>query len=1033
MGAPPTDSALVAVTDTVPNAELHKAWYLLALLLRIGRRAPPAELASKCILFRAPTDYIRYLCSLPNSPICLTADLFVTPSLVAFVAFRNFVTNSIAVDAFVPLVELGVVGARRVWEDVARTYYRRRKRVGSEFEAMQVRKRRGVLLSFVENEDNRIVPISPTGAQSDSNKLQFPLGDYVTRGTGVQATDISTMTFNLDNFGQSVGQAPFSVKLNSRPWSYGLKTIDFASSKETSISEYMKEHQRMYTLEYQQSFLNLGEFSHIHYPIAMQTISACVPHRKQSFLTAPIENSDVCGEIKMREMSFESRISLNGLRCTEAEEHSINPPVEAENVGLVSRVENVEIIEDKPVFIDQDEDLLVDSICCEGETQYVGPAASTSQMVMSVDAKRMNTIRCPDTIESLSREIMTENVESKVTPSVSKISEYPNQLVTSSAKSKTSQTYALNPKQEAFSKALHDSKPVDSPTKKLQCTSNKNSILMKQKLKQQCDQKMHNKKNREIDKEKRGKPIAVMLEKQQESKPLPNFECFTVEEEEGSGGYGTVYRAQRNGVKFAIKCPHANANRHHVYNELKMLERFGGKSFVIKYEGSFKCGSSECLVLEHVEHDRPEVLKREIDVSQLQWYGYCMFRALASLHKQEVVHRDVKPGNFLFSRRVNKGYLIDFNLAMDLHKKYGTTEKSKTGCDLNLNHDPILRAKALPPTHHKFEVGKSFEAINQETGKGSKSVLLPKNLKRKALDPTNTFPDLDSRNMTKSQGADGSGITSAKDATSTRTPSGERMRQPIICQGRKEYISLAKAIHSPHFEAPSVPASKRKRIAALPGKVDKKLVYLTPMPLFSTGVAVAGAGLVNDKGDGKQRKEGPCVGTKGFRAPEVLLKSAHQGPKVDIWSAGVTLLYLMIGRTPFTGEPEQNIKEIAKLRGSEDMWEVAKLHSRESSFPPDLHDVKFMQSTKLREWCKQNTRRPDFLEAIPRSLFDLVDKCLTVNPRLRISAEEALRHEFFAPCHESLRKVRLVRQEVGSEMGAARLRHRQPQTCEGVS
>ena len=34
------------------------------------------------------------------------------------------------------------------------------------------------------------------------------------------------------------------------------------------------------------------------------------------------------------------------------------------------------------------------------------------------------------------------------------------------------------------------------------------------------------------------------------------------------------------------------------------------------------------------------------------------------LDLQGIVHRDVKPGNFLFSRKVNKGYLIDFNLAM---------------------------------------------------------------------------------------------------------------------------------------------------------------------------------------------------------------------------------------------------------------------------------------------------------------------------------------------------------------------------------
>ena len=32
----------------------------------------------------------------------------------------------------------------------------------------------------------------------------------------------------------------------------------------------------------------------------------------------------------------------------------------------------------------------------------------------------------------------------------------------------------------------------------------------------------------------------------------------------------------------------------------------------------------------------------------------------------------------------------------------------------------------------------------------------------------------------------------------------------------------------------------------------------------------------------------------------------------------------------------RNVKEIAKLRGSEDLWEVAKLHGRESSFPAVL-------------------------------------------------------------------------------------------------
>lgn len=35
---------------------------------------------------------------------------------------------------------------------------------------------------------------------------------------------------------------------------------------------------------------------------------------------------------------------------------------------------------------------------------------------------------------------------------------------------------------------------------------------------------------------------------------------------------------------------------------------YRGKNFVIKYEGCFKNGNTDCSVLEHVEHDRPEVI-----------------------------------------------------------------------------------------------------------------------------------------------------------------------------------------------------------------------------------------------------------------------------------------------------------------------------------------------------------------------------------------------------------------------------------------
>jgi cell division control protein 7 len=53
-----------------------------------------------------------------------------------------------------------------------------------------------------------------------------------------------------------------------------------------------------------------------------------------------------------------------------------------------------------------------------------------------------------------------------------------------------------------------------------------------------------------------------------------------------------------------------------------------------------------------------------------------------------------------------------------------------------------------------------------------------------------------------------------------------------------------------------------------------------------------------------------------------------------------------------------------------------------------------------------NARRPEFLNQLPDSLFDLVDKCLAVNPRCRITSEDSLLHEFFSPCHEIFMKQR---------------------------
>ncbi|XP_074574807.1 uncharacterized protein LOC141831349 [Curcuma longa] len=949
------------------TALVERAWHLLTVLLRLGRPAPAAELASRCVL-ESGVEFVEILCNIPGSPLMLTDDGFVTPSDVTMVAFLQFLSTGIA--PLVPRFPFTVTTQMRACGEVFMMYTRKRKLQLLEDDLVETptAKRRlllpdgGDLKEFGGNKEHF----------NQLCVMQSP------RKTTAKALQINHIVPGIPNNGTfSVGSFLYEnlSKVNNHKFSLPVQ-ID--SAKTASAKMFFNKIQPLplfkITSDFQINKKNLDDIrgnANLH----NVSISNGTVHNQRDIGMA-MQNY-----VKNKPAKFEDETDSLIVRCSQSTAEF--PPT----IKL-----DLNDLKDLGGQINHDQNFT-------GQTlEKLHEATTTKGIFCQSEAGTSPSQKNPEGF------VPPEQTDKVLKPSVA-CQSAGHQAVHNYGR-KSMKSYAIGTS-NLCGEFYHSTSPRcyqrdGTSIKDNQESSFLNCIVKKQKMKKVSNINIAAKYKNED-------PVPKTPNNHLDSKLQPKLESFIIEEEEGSGGYGTVYRARRknDGKIFAVKCPHANAPLQHVHNEMRMLARFGGRNFVIKYEGSFKSGNSDCFVLEHVEHDRPEVLKKEITIFELQWYGYCMFRALVSLHKQGIAHRDVKPGNFLFSRQHNKGYLIDFNLASDLHQKFFKNSKTEIGCNIKL--DPASQnLKSFSPKQPKRVTKDGILVNGTEEVDDLKSH--PSRISRKKTE-RNPVAKIGNKSKCCNKAADISGVTSARDPTSTKTPV-DKLKQPIPCKGRKELINfLHEAMQTPDHKGSTAPASQRKRVAAPLGKVERRLVTVTPMPLHFDGNAVAGACMLDPKKNGKHKREGPCVGTKGFRAPEVLFKSSHQGCKVDVWSAGVTLLYLMMGKTPFGGDPEQNIKDIAKLKGSEDLWEVAKIHNTESSFPQELYDVRWLRSLELKEWCILNTRRPEFIEAIPDSLFDLVNKCLTINPRCRIAADEALAHEFFAPCHESLRRQRMLRRE----------------------
>lgn len=131
----------------------------------------------------------------------------------------------------------------------------------------------------------------------------------------------------------------------------------------------------------------------------------------------------------------------------------------------------------------------------------------------------------------------------------------------------------------------------------------------------------------------------------------------------------------------------------------------------------------------------------------------------------------------------------------------------------------------------------------------------------------------------------------------------------------------------------------------------------------------------------------------------MLFKCTSQTTKIDVWSAGIILLTILSHRFPFfnSADDVDAMIEIASIFGKRRMQHCALLHGEifDSTIP--TIGEKGFPFEKLIRWatCRTNEREWQ-LSWGERLAIKFLERCMELDPRKRISAREALEHEFLA-------------------------------------
>ncbi|GAA5979260.1 hypothetical protein JCM10908_002859 [Rhodotorula pacifica] len=463
----------------------------------------------------------------------------------------------------------------------------------------------------------------------------------------------------------------------------------------------------------------------------------------------------------------------------------------------------------------------------------------------------------------------------------------------------------------------------------------------------------------------------------------------------GEGTFSSVYKAidlqnhvfdnsqwrpvaRKGKVYVAVKRIYVTSSPSRIQNELELLHDLRGAPNVAYLIDAIRHEDQVLAVMPFNRHQDFRTYYRTASLPFLRSYFSCLFRALLSTHALQIIHRDVKPANFLYDVTTGEGILCDYGLA----QKIGGDEwfEWKSDC---------LHSLPGPSWGGQDGRQRAMRKMEQDPGKapglhsGMHGVRLrePLSLYDQAVAMEKEWATWYRQIKKISPG----GVISMEDSEVL-----DNYKPWIMPSGWRDDIQKRISERQEFYK------SWRPALQIAAQKSKQKPGYL--------------------KEDRRPSVRANRAGTRGFRAPEVLLKCPDQTVALDIWSAGIILLCFLTRRFPFfnSNDDTEALAEIMAIFGRRKMERCAALHNRtlqtnirdyDDPPHPDLHAlVKALNPPIVVE------NSPDPYGPIPAPpdevdkwysdselamCVDLLKRCLELDCTKRWTAQECLEHPFF--------------------------------------